>query len=201
MQRKRNTKSHKKAKQTGRNSDWEKFRQLRSKASKAAAKSYSDYLNNHIGESLKTNPKQIWSFIKANKRECIGIPTLQTNGQIIPPDISFYSWERPLAYTVTTPPLHSYNTEPLHPHYTARINTRWIHPQYTARIQSLYPQYTAIIHSHCIPSTPLEYTVTIPQLNRWNAHSLYPQYIARIHSHCTPSTQLEKTVTMPPVHS
>ena len=168
---------------------------------KAAAKSYSDYLNNHIGESLKTNPKQIWSFIKANKRECIGIPTLQTNGQIIPPGISFYSWERPLAYTVTTPPLHSYNTEPLHPHYTARINTRWIHPQYTARIQSLYPQYTARIHSHCTPSTPLEYTVTIPPINRWNAHSLYPQYTARIHSHCTPSIQLENTVTMPPVHS
>ena len=85
MQRKRN-KSHKKAKQTGRNSDWEKFRQLRRQASKAAAKSYSDYLNNHIGESLKTNPKQFWSFIKANKRECIGIPTLQTNGQIITND-------------------------------------------------------------------------------------------------------------------
>ena len=67
MQRKRN-KSHEKANQTGRNSDWEKFRQLRRQASKAAAKSYSDYLNNHIGEMLKTNPKQFWSFIKANKR-------------------------------------------------------------------------------------------------------------------------------------
>ena len=85
MQRKRN-KSHKIAKQTGRNSDWEKFRQLRRQASKAAAKSYSDYLNNHIGESLKTNPKQFWSLIKANKRECIGIPTLQTDGQIITND-------------------------------------------------------------------------------------------------------------------
>ena len=85
MQRKRN-KSHNKAKQTGRNSDWGKFRQLRRQASKAAAKSYSDYLNNHIGESLKTNPKQFWSFIKANKRECICIPTLQTNGQIITND-------------------------------------------------------------------------------------------------------------------
>ena len=85
MQRKRN-KSHKKAKRTGRNRDWERFRELRRQASKAAAKSYTDYLNNHIGESLKTNPKQFWSFIKANKRECIGIPTLQTNGQIITND-------------------------------------------------------------------------------------------------------------------
>ena len=53
MQRKRN-KSHTKAKQTRRNSDWEKFRKLRRQTNQAAAKSYSDYLNNHIGESLKT---------------------------------------------------------------------------------------------------------------------------------------------------
>ncbi|KAK2175261.1 hypothetical protein NP493_741g00002 [Ridgeia piscesae] len=85
MHRKRN-KSHKKANQTGRNSNWEKFRQLLRQASKAAAKSYSDNLNYHIGESLKINPKQFWSFIKAKKRECIGIPTLQTNGQIITND-------------------------------------------------------------------------------------------------------------------
>ena len=85
MQRKRN-KSHKKAKQTGRNNDWEKFRQLRRLARKAAAKSYSDDPNNHIGENIKTNPKQFWSFIKANKRECIGIPSLQTNGQIFTND-------------------------------------------------------------------------------------------------------------------
>ena len=68
------------------NSDWERFRQLRRQASKAAAKSYSDYLYNHIRESLKTNRKQFWSFIKANKWECIGIPTLQTNDQIITND-------------------------------------------------------------------------------------------------------------------
>ncbi|MBA1446886.1 MAG: endonuclease/exonuclease/phosphatase family protein [Gammaproteobacteria bacterium] len=85
MQRKRN-KSHKKAKQTGRNNDWERFRQLRKQATKAAAKSYSDYLNNHIGESLKTNPKRFWSFIKANKREYVGIPTLQANDQPITND-------------------------------------------------------------------------------------------------------------------
>ena len=63
MQRKRN-KSHKKAKQTGRNSDWEKFMQIRRQASKAAAKSYSDYLNNHIGESLQLH----WRNGSANYR-------------------------------------------------------------------------------------------------------------------------------------
>ena len=72
MQRRRN-KSHKKAKQTGLNSDGEKFQELPKQATKALAKSYKDYVNNHIGDSLKTNPKRFWSFIKANKRENIGI--------------------------------------------------------------------------------------------------------------------------------
>ena len=66
MQRRRN-KRHKKAKQIGLNSDWEKFKELQKQATKALAKSYKDYVNNHIGNSLKTNPK----FIKANKRENI----------------------------------------------------------------------------------------------------------------------------------
>ena len=82
MQRRRN-KSHKKAKQTGLNSDWEIFKELRKQATKALAKSYKDYVNNHIADSLKTNPKRFWSFIKANKQENIGIPTLQVNDQPI----------------------------------------------------------------------------------------------------------------------
>ena len=82
MQRRRN-KSHKKAKQTALNSDWENVKELRKQATKALAKSYKDYVNNHIGDSLKTNPKRFWSFIKANKRENIGIPTLRINDQPI----------------------------------------------------------------------------------------------------------------------
>ena len=123
---------------------------------------------------------------------------------ILPPRISFYSRETLLAYTVTTPPVHSYNTVPLnqlYPYYTARMNTRWIHPQYTARI-----------HSHCNTSTQPQYTVTAPPVHSQNTQSLYHQYTATIHSHCTTSTQLkyshcttitqpEYTVTVPPVNS
>ena len=68
---------------TGLNSDWEKFKELRKQATKALAKSYKDYVNNHIRDSLKTNPKRFWSFIKTNKRENIGIPTLRVNDQPI----------------------------------------------------------------------------------------------------------------------
>ena len=81
MQRRRN-KSHKKAKQTGLNKHWEQFRELRElrrQTTKALATSYKSYVNNQIGDRLKTNPKRFWSFIKANKRENIGIPTLRVN--------------------------------------------------------------------------------------------------------------------------
>ena len=85
MQRRRN-KSHKKAKQTGLNKHWEQFRELGRHTTKALATSYKSYVNNQIGDSLKTNPKRFWSFIKANKRENIGIPTLRVNDRPITDD-------------------------------------------------------------------------------------------------------------------
>ena len=67
MQRRRN-KSHKKAKQTGLNKHWEQFRELRRHTTKTLATSYKSYVNNQMGDSLKTSPNRFWSFIKANKR-------------------------------------------------------------------------------------------------------------------------------------
>ena len=52
---------------------------LRRQTIKASATSYKSYVNNQIGSSLKTNPKRFWSFIKANQRENIGIPTLRVD--------------------------------------------------------------------------------------------------------------------------
>ena len=121
-------------------------------------------------------PKEHWCWPFPGSTQCWIMPSVFAQ-PILPPRISFYSWETLLGYTVITPPIYSYNTEPLHPHYTARMNSMWIHTQYTARIQSLYPQYTARIQS------------------------LYPQYTDGMHSHYTPSTQLEYTVTLPPIHS
>ena len=46
---------------------------------KEVAKSYGSYINNIIGESLTTNPKQFWSFIRKNRTENLGIPSLKVN--------------------------------------------------------------------------------------------------------------------------
>ena len=85
IQRRRN-KSHKKGKQTGLNKHWETFRELRTQTPKALAISYKSYVNIQIGDRLKTNPKRFWSFIKANKRENIGIPTLRVDDKPITND-------------------------------------------------------------------------------------------------------------------
>ena len=67
--------AHSKAKKTKRNRHWENFKQLR----KEVTISYGSYINNIIGESLTTNPKQFWSFIRKNRTENLGIPSLKVN--------------------------------------------------------------------------------------------------------------------------
>ena len=57
--------------------------ELRRQTTKALATCSKSYVNNQIGDSLKTNPKRFWTFIKANKRENIGIPTLRINDKPI----------------------------------------------------------------------------------------------------------------------
>ena len=81
MQRRRN-----KNKLPGLNKYWEQFRELRRQTTKALATSYKSCVNNQIGDILKINPKRFWSFIKANKRENIGMPTLRVNDKPITND-------------------------------------------------------------------------------------------------------------------
>ena len=78
LQRKRD-KAHSNAKKTKRNRHWENFKQLRKEVTKEVAKSYGSYINTIIDESLTTNPKQFWSFIRKNRTENRGIPSLKVN--------------------------------------------------------------------------------------------------------------------------
>ena len=48
---------------------------------KEVTKSYNSYINN-MGESLTTNPKQFWSFIRQNKTKNLGIPVLKVNNDL-----------------------------------------------------------------------------------------------------------------------
>ena len=78
MKRKRG-KTHANAKRTNQNKPWEIKKKLRKEITKEVAKSYNSYINNIIGGSLTTNPEQFGSFIRKNKTETLGIPTLKVN--------------------------------------------------------------------------------------------------------------------------
>ncbi len=39
-------------------------------------------MNDIIGESLKSDSKLFWSFVKSQKRESLGVPTLKVNGRL-----------------------------------------------------------------------------------------------------------------------
>ncbi|XP_072046406.1 uncharacterized protein [Amphiura filiformis] len=69
---KRKQRAYNRAKKTGTQEDWEKFRQLRKQIKKASRKAYKNYINN---KCLDSN-KQLWSFMKTLKKESTGIPAL-----------------------------------------------------------------------------------------------------------------------------
>lgn len=130
---------------------------------------------------------------------------------------------RVLKYVVTTPPVHSWNTQSFYPQYTTRIRSHCT-PIYIQNTHSLRSQHISIIRNHCTGCLKLECIFTMPLVHTWNTQSEYPpstqlgymvaaspvegqntqwqhlQFPARIHSHCSPSTQLEYVVTALPIH-
>ena len=109
---------------------------------------------------------------------------------------SHYKSSKQLEYIVTGR-IHGHCA--LSTHLECIVNTPSVHSENTK--QSLYPQYTAIIHSHYNTSTMLEYIVTaLPEPPRFKG-SLHPQYTSRIHNLYTLSTHLEYIISTPSVHS
>ena len=67
-----------KARKSGSSKDWENFKSLR----RLIRKAHNQYVNNVIGESLKSdNTKPFWKFIKSTRQEVFGISSLSTGGR------------------------------------------------------------------------------------------------------------------------
>ncbi|KAJ8044207.1 hypothetical protein HOLleu_11598 [Holothuria leucospilota] len=62
--------------------DWLKFKSARTTAKQAIRNSHRTYVSEIVGEGLKDNPKVFWSYIKALRKEHVGIPTLRTSSGI-----------------------------------------------------------------------------------------------------------------------
>ena len=57
------------AKKSGRQSDWKKFKLVRKQVRKNLNRSRNDYLSDFFGDSLKQNPKAFWSHVKKLGKE------------------------------------------------------------------------------------------------------------------------------------
>ncbi len=73
---------YKKARRTKNQRTWCNYKATRNEVQRMIARSHNKYMNEIIGESLKSDGKKFWGFIKSQKRESLGVPTLRVNGKL-----------------------------------------------------------------------------------------------------------------------
>ena len=76
--RKRDRLYHK-AKASKDQKDWAKYKVQRNKVQRLVEKAHMEYLNNIVGNSLASDGKMFWSYVKSKRKETLGIPTLKTS--------------------------------------------------------------------------------------------------------------------------
>ena len=70
---KRKRRAYNRAKKSGRQDDWEKYKEIRKQIHKTTRKAYRNYVNDKCMESTK----QFWRFIKTLRKDSSGIPALR----------------------------------------------------------------------------------------------------------------------------
>ena len=61
----RKKRAYKKAKISRKNSDWERYKQLKKESQKECRKAYSAHVNELVSDDQTGNPKKLYSFIKS----------------------------------------------------------------------------------------------------------------------------------------
>jgi hypothetical protein len=73
-----------KARKSGSPEDWLKFKSLRRSIDRGIKKAHQRYINEVIGESLKSeNTKPFWNYIKSTSQEVFGISDLSSMGHMV----------------------------------------------------------------------------------------------------------------------
>ena len=73
------------ARHTGKESDWNKYYNLKKIAQQECRLAYSNYISNLINPETKN--KKFWSFIKSQRQDQTGIPPLHTDENTIDDDL------------------------------------------------------------------------------------------------------------------
>jgi len=78
----RKHRAYKKAKHTGKKSDWDNFHQIQKETQRTCKDTYNNYVSNMLSEDHNNNPKKFWSFIKSKRCESTGVSALRHNGAL-----------------------------------------------------------------------------------------------------------------------
>ena len=73
-------KLYSKAKKTKSQRLWNSYKKQRNFVTSQIRQAHHNYMEDVLGPSLETNPKKFWSFVRFQRREAVGIPTLSSNG-------------------------------------------------------------------------------------------------------------------------
>lgn len=82
-QTRKKQKLYNKAKKTGRQTDWNKFKVARKQLNKNLNMSRNNYLSGFLGDSLKQNPKAFWTHLKKLGKESTDIQDLKVGNEVI----------------------------------------------------------------------------------------------------------------------
>ncbi|KAI8516782.1 hypothetical protein Bbelb_053630 [Branchiostoma belcheri] len=72
-----------KAKKTGQEEDWNKYKRVKSGVQKCIRQAHSKYVADILGEAIVDKPKTFWSYIKGLGKDIVGVAPLKVGNTII----------------------------------------------------------------------------------------------------------------------
>jgi hypothetical protein len=82
-QTRKKQKLYNKAKASGNEFAWAKFREAKRSLSRNLKPARERYVSDILGESIKENPKTFWSYIKKLSKDNVGVSDFEINGKIV----------------------------------------------------------------------------------------------------------------------
>ena len=73
----RKQRAHKKAKETNKKKDLDRYRKLQKEVKLLIKQSHQRYLEEIVSDDYKTNNKKFWSYIKSKKQDSVGVAPLK----------------------------------------------------------------------------------------------------------------------------
>jgi hypothetical protein len=82
----RKHRSFRKAKATGSNRDWKRYKDLKREVQRACREAHYKYINDTVSNNLKSNPKKFWAYIKSKRCDNCGVAPLKGQDGLVHSD-------------------------------------------------------------------------------------------------------------------